>query len=56
MESITSSLEDLEVDLDVQLDGNGFAVFRGGIKFVLLDRFERFFVEAGACGTLDDEV
>ena len=40
-----SALVDLEVDEDVEIDFDGFAVLHGGPEFVLPDGLDRFLVE-----------
>ena len=43
----------MKVDLDADVGGNRFAVFRGWFEAVFLDGFEGFFVEAEAEGARD---
>ena len=41
----TGFSEHAEVDLDFEVDGDGFAVLRGGLEAVLLDGFDGLGVE-----------
>ena len=40
-----ADLVDIEVDLDVQIDGDGFATFPGGLELVLLHDVNSFLIE-----------
>ena len=42
---IASTLKDLEVDFDVQFDGNRLSLIGGGLEAVLLHRIECFLVK-----------
>ena len=42
---VATGLVDLEVDLDVEIDGDGSAIHHGGFEFVLLYRINGGLVE-----------